>query len=594
MGRVDSRSIKPLSSMLWLAIAVTFAAAPALGEGNAEAKRKVSGLVKEAMDAYSNLDLTAATGALEEALGYAPDLDKATLARLYVAYGTIRIGGSGDNASGQRDFATALCLDSGIMIDPLMSTPDIDAVFMMAKQQATPANCPNVLSTIVLPGGAQAGPPKGGAADPGVPVCGVHTAPTDVKQRYEVPLYMELDPAMQARLAKLVVRYAFDGSPQYKELTVTPSGRGFGAQVSCDEGEIRLYDPATINYYIEGYDRLGNLICGHASAEGPFNVVMTPESSPLPGIAGFPVPQECTQCPPWDKTCGQGAKPGDGEMCDPATGCAEGLVCGEAGICEPDGSAPTGPRGPQKFYVNVSGGVGFGGMSQEITFTTIEDENDDDVVATYTKKPSGFAFGGVPLRLAIGLQIPKLDWLSVEISGRIDVTKFVTSDIDNQSCWDAAGGDIDEANNKTCTDVDGMGPTSEPHVDFNDEAAKKSVALTDSGDPVELATKHIAKAWLANARARFTFLQKPILAGGAMRLSAFAGVGYGHIIYKVASPSGDPYYPKPGFVDIEVGAAAIFYFSRNFGLGIELPIDVLVGDGWAVNFDPSVVVSVGF
>jgi len=77
-------------------------------------------------------------------------------------------------------------------------------------------------------------------------------------------------------------------------------------------------------------------------------------------------------------------------------------------------------------------------------------------------------------------------------------------------------------------------------------------------------------------------------------LSLFAGAGYGHIIYKVASPSGDPYYPKPGFVDIEVGAGIIFYFARNFGLGLELPIDVLVADGWAVNLDPSLVLSFGF
>jgi hypothetical protein len=593
MGRVDSRSIKSLPLMLCLVFAVVLAAAPALGEGTTAAKTKVSGLVKEAMDAYSNLDLTAATGALEEALGYAPDLDKTTLARLYIAYGTIRIGGSGDNASGQRDFATALCLDVGVMIDPLMSTPDIDAVLMMAKQQATPANCPNILSTIVLPAGMTSGPPKGQNNDPGVPPCGKHTAPTELKQRYELPIYIDLDPAMRARLAKMVVKYSFDSSPEFKELPIVPAGPGFGAQVTCDEGQIRLYDPATIGYYIEGYDRLGNLICGHASAQGPFVVVMSPEAAPLPGAPGLPVPKECTPCPPWDKTCGKGVMPGDGEMCDPAVGCAEGLTCGEAGVCEP-GKTAGGPRGPQKFYVNLSGGVGFGGMSQEITFTAIAKENGDDVVETYTKKPSGFAFGGVPLRLAVGVRIPKVDWLSVEVTGRIDVTKFTTSDIDNQSCWDAAGGDLDTANNKTCTDVDGMGPTTDPHVDFTDEAAQKSVALTEGGQPVEILTKHIADAWLVNARARFTLVDKPILTAGAMRFSLFAGAGYGHIIYKVASPSGDPYYPKPGFVDIEVGAGLIFYFARNFGLGLELPIDVLVGDGWAVNFDPTVVASFGF
>jgi hypothetical protein len=571
-----------------LIVAVSLcAAAPALGQpqGNAEAKLKVSGLVKEAMDAYSNLDLAAATGALEEALGFSPDLDKATLARLYIAYGTIRIGGQGDNASGQRDFATALCLDAGVMIDPLMSTPDIDAVFTMAKQQATPANCPNVLSTIVMPAGATAGPPKGQAGDPGVPPCGAHNAPKEIKQRYELPLYMELDPAMRARLAKLVVRFSFDGSPEYKEIPVVPAGPGFGAQISCDEGQIRLYDPASISYYVEGYDRLGNLICGHATAQSPFVVAMTPEAAPLPGVPGLAVPKECAPCPPWDQACGQAGKPGDGAMCDPAVGCAQGFVCGEAGICEAESGGSSGPKGPKRFYVNLTGGAGVGVMSQKISFTEIAEEADgDNIVQSYTKTPSGFAFSGVPLRLVVGVQI--IEKLAVEITGRLDLTKMATMDKNNQSCWDAAGGDLDTANELNCTVVDGMGPGGTP---FDEEAAKKSVALTNSDTPVVKSNKHIANAWLVNARARYNLVQK-----GGLRFSLFAGLGYGHMIYMVNSGAGGTYYPSPGFFNIEVGPGLAYYFTDNVGVTVEVPIDVLVGDGWAVNFDLALGLSFGF
>jgi hypothetical protein len=578
-----------------LAVAVLLGSAPALGEGDAAAKAKVSGLVKEAMDAYSNLDLTAATGALEEALGYAPDLDKTTLARLYIAYGTIRIGGSGDNASGQRDFATALCLDSGVMIDPLMSTPDIDAVFTMAKQQATPANCPNVLSTIVLPAGMGTGPGPGpgptSAADPGVPPCGMHTAPTALKQRYELPLYLELDPMMRTRLAKVVVKYSFDGSPEYKEIQVTPAGAGFGALVTCDEGQIRLYDPASIGYYIEGFDRLGNLICGHGTGKGPFVVAMTPDASPLPGIQGLPIPKECAPCPPWDQSCGQG-KPGEGAMCDPAVGCAEGLTCGEAGICEPESSAAGAPKGPKRFYVNVTGGAGFGAMSQKIKITEIvQNDNDDDILQTSSKNPNGaFAFSGVPLRLVVGVQL--IEKLAVELTGRLDMTRLTTADNYNQSCLEAAGGEINDVPGLACTPVNGMGNEDglEP---FNETTAAQSVALTapleDGGKAVVKSTKHIAKAWLVNARARFNFLQK-----GGLRMSVFGGLGYGHIIYMVPSNAGGTYYFQPGFFNIEVGPGLAYYFTDNVGLTVEVPIDVLVGDGWAVNFDLAVGLSFGF
>jgi hypothetical protein len=601
MGRVDSRSVKSLPLVLLFALTPLFASGPAFGQAqpNPDAQKKVVDLIKSAMDSYANLDLPTATNALEEALGSAPELDKTTLARLYVAYGMVRIGGSGDNAGGQRDFVTALCLDGTVGIDPLFSSPDIDSVFATAGVEATPEACQQVLATITLPVDVTLGPPKGAVVDPGVPPCGMHTPVTEQRQRFEVPVYLELDPMVRTRLSKLVLKYSFDGAPEFRELVFTPAGAGYGAQITCDEGQIRVYDPAAISYYIEGYDHLGNLVCGFASAQGPQVVAMNPDLPQPIAAMGLPMPKECTPCAPWDKTCGQVAKPGDGEMCNAQGECAAGLQCGEAGICEPAKEAAGKGKGPKHFYVNAGGGAGFGAMGKDMSASSFitQNENGENVIA-HPESKGGFAFGGVPVRLEIGAKIK--DWLSVEVGLRLDVTKLATMDSNVQSCWEAAGGDLDRINGTgdyagdgplNCTSVDGLSPGPDPYGGqiFGEDLAKQSVALTSSDEAVKTTTPHAATAWLVNARARFRVFQK-----GGLNINLFAGLGYGHIMYLVKSGAGDSFYPAPGFFDIEVGPVLIYYFNTYVGIGLEVPIDVLVGDGWALNFDPTVLLSVGF
>jgi hypothetical protein len=595
MGRVDSRSVKSLPGVVLVAVTVMLASSSALAQSNPEASQKVVDLVKSAMDAYGNLDLENATNSLEEALGFAPDLDKTTLARLYIAYGTIRVGGSGDNPGGQHDFVTALCLDETVNIDPLMSSPDIDTVFAAAKQEATPDNCQQVLGTIVLPADMKLGPIKGKVVDPGVPACGAFTPLDAQKQRYEVPVYLDVDPMMRSRIAKIVLKFSFDGSPDFRDLAFGPAGMGYGAEITCDEGQIRVYDPTSISFYIEGYDHLGNLICGHASAQGPYMTVMSPDVPPAQAVTGLALPKECAPCPPWDQTCGQTVKPKEGDMCDAQGACAEGLVCGEAGICEAAGGGGSGEsRGPKMMYFDLLAGVGVGAQGKDMSSANFITQNDaGENVIGHPNNGGGFAWSGVPLRLVVGYKV--LEWLSVEVTGRLDVTKAASFDKSVQSCWDASGHDLDKINGVgdyagegalSCTTVDGT-PPGDPG--FDADLAKQSIALTNGGDPVESTTPHIGNSWLVNARARFRLLQK-----GGLQLSAFAGLGYGHIMYMVKSAENQSFFPAPGFFDIEVGPGLAYYFNDHVGIAVDVPIDVIVGDGWALNFDFTVGLSAGF
>jgi hypothetical protein len=568
---------KALGSLAGLVLAAAVAApSPAAAQsGNTEAL----GLVRDAMDAYSNLDLDLSKAKLDKALTLATKLDKTTLARVYVSLGVLHIGGFADNAKGQQSFMIALCLDNSIMVDPMLSAPEIDMLFTMARNQVNPGQCQHTLSTIVMPAAAPVpGPGPGPGPGPVVPPvaaglapCGQHTPPVEQRQKYELPVYLELATQNYGRVNRLVFKYAFDGAQSYNELDMKPAGRGFGVQIDCDSGQIRIFDPSSITYYIEGYDRMGNLICGHGTAGAPLVVAMTPAANPLPALPGLNPPKECAPCAPWDTTCQQGGLPGLDEPCDPTTGCAEGLVCGDAGLCAGgDGVASAG--GPKTFYVNLGAGSGAGFMSVDMEFDKITSEGGTSVIEHVEDSPSGFAWSGIPLRLAFGYYL--IEHLALELTGRFDVK--IDSFSQPVSCADAAadaGLDWDEVNCFGGTPAD-------------EEAATKAVALKDNGEAVK--KKQNMVAWLANLRVKYDFIDD-----GGLRIAAFAGVGYGRVKYRIAA--GDSaYFPMPGFIDIEVGAQLMYYFTPNFGLGLEVPIDILVADGFGLNFEGILALSFGF
>ncbi|MBW2277382.1 MAG: hypothetical protein JRF63_07810 [Deltaproteobacteria bacterium] len=564
MIKIVSRTARWSPTLLLLVVLLDPGAAQAQG-----AKTQALGLVRDGMDAYSNLDLDASRAKLNEALLLAPQLDKSTLSRVYVSIGVLEIGGYTDNAQGQRNFMIALCLDNTIMVDPLLSTPEIDIVFTMAKQQANPGQCQGLLASISAPGGGGPVLPPGGGGGPTLSQCGSHSPATAQKAKHELPLYMELAPQLRGAVSRIVVKYTLDGGT-YNELPMNPLGAGFGAQITCDEGQIRIYDPASVSYYLEGFDRMGNLVCAHGSAQMPIVVAMDPMAPVLQGLPGMAPPKECVPCPPWDLTCGL---PGLGDPCDPMKGCKDELVCGDGGICEEEGGGGGAAGGVQKFYVNIGGGVGFGYMKMDMAFDKIEpgDTTDDARIEHVVDTPSGFAFGGIPLRLWLGYFV--IEDLAVEIGARFDVK--IDSFSEPVSCWEGAG--------KSMTEVEGATCTGEP--DSKSEA-KKSVALTEGGDPVERTEKRIA--WLANARARYQ-----IVNNGAFRFSAFGGLGFGYIKYRVAAGD-DPYFPMPYGLDIELGVGITYYFTDNFGLAVDIPIDIIVINGFALNFDVIVGLSFGF
>jgi len=451
----------------------------------------------------------------------------------------------------------------------------------------------------------------------------------------------------------MVVHYSFDGV-SFRQLNLPIRGSGYGALLDCDTGEIHVYDPASISYYIEGLDASGQAICSNGQKEQPFDVMMLPDVEPIPSIAGLQ-PELCEPCAPWDEECQarreakkkanqQAQLPGLGEYCAPTPGCQEGYVCSDLGVCDAMIDEPSSSGGfPEHFYAHLAGGVGFGYVNKDFTISQVDfgdseqgiappdptdlpDELMDYVdrqgtkprgaITEITVNPGGMAFGGIPIRLALGFNVtPKL---SIEVSGRFDV--YIANVKSPQSCWDLGDGSIggfeeaynqtlEEAKNRAIEYADANGqqrPTEEeldriqicnanPLVEgTSDEAreaiAKRSyvVAMTAAGEPTYREVGEYQYAWLVNARARYRFFEQ-----GGLGLSFFGGLGYGNVQYRVANDT-NAYFPMPSGFDVELGFGLAYYFTKNIGFVVDIPIDILVGDGFALNFDAVLGLSFGF
>ncbi|MGD8860555.1 MAG: hypothetical protein PVI30_11135 [Myxococcales bacterium] len=119
---------------------------------SAQIDTQITDLNTEAMEAYQNLDIDTAGTKLEEAIALAEQNGYVgpEVAVTYLNLGVVYVAGLGDMDQGGAAFLTALCMQPDAQVDPLLSTPDVQQVFMQAQAEARAGGCP---------GGAGAAPP---------------------------------------------------------------------------------------------------------------------------------------------------------------------------------------------------------------------------------------------------------------------------------------------------------------------------------------------------------------------------------------------------------------------------------------------------
>ncbi len=111
---------------------------------SAQVETQITDLNAEALDAYQNLDIDTATAKLQDAIGLAEQNGYVgpEVVQSYMNLGVVYAAGVGDLDQGLAAFLNAICMQPDAQLDPLLSTPDVQQVFMQAQADAQAGACP--------------------------------------------------------------------------------------------------------------------------------------------------------------------------------------------------------------------------------------------------------------------------------------------------------------------------------------------------------------------------------------------------------------------------------------------------------------------
>ncbi len=373
---------KAILTGIFVVVLLVAAERPAAAQpaGAAGATAQVVDLNRQAMAAYTSLEMERALQLLSQALELcrANAVTGAPLARTHLNRGVVQVGGLADNAAGIDSFADAMRADPNVRLDPITSTPDIEAAFALARQRAAStapgAPLPPVGTAapgVPLPPGATAAPgaplqPGATAAPgpPGPPGGGSlisHTPPAEQLEMTPVPIYLEVAPYI--RVGAVYVWYRGLGMPDFQRVQAQQVGNGYGAEIDC----MAAFAPQIV-YYVGIIDPQGVPVTYAGDPANPIPVpIVSARTREAPHLPDRPPPETCTagstdECPPGsdDPRCRR-ALCGDGR-CEGS----EDFTCPQD--CIPGAAVEdTTPRLPSAF---IALGVGAGaGTARTQTMT---------------------------------------------------------------------------------------------------------------------------------------------------------------------------------------------------------------------------------
>ncbi len=333
---------------LLIALFLAFAPLRALAQANAQQLAEAN---RVAMDAYNNLDIEAAKKALEDAVKGAEKngVKGPSLARTYANLGVVYVGGLSDNAAGLAAFVKALGQDPTVEPDPLVSTPEIQQVYTLAKRKAGgggsaagPAPTP-----VATPPARKSGPVEGNLS---------HAPAAEQLSQTGVPVYVEAPPGLE--VASMDVSYRSLGMSRPKTAPMAEMGKGYGFLIPCTD----VFEP-TVEYFIVAKDADGKQIGNAGTPQAPVSVpVVAERSQPPASLPGQPPPSQCSagdECPPGMPGCG--GKRGLGDTCSSDRDCAQGLACADdfCAVGDRDEAFESRSSKAPRFFIDVGGSLGF-------------------------------------------------------------------------------------------------------------------------------------------------------------------------------------------------------------------------------------------
>jgi hypothetical protein len=328
----------------------------------AQAEQQLVEMNREAMDAYNNLDVNRAVSVLEEAIGIAQQsgISGQLLAVTYLNLGIVQIGGLGDKQQGLDSFIKACCIDPATQVDPLLSTPDIQAQFQQAQQMAASGACG--AAGVAPPAPAPVAPmpvqpvqpmpvqpmpvqPMQPMMQPAVPGVAQILHQPSMPQISQAPLPIYCEVANPENVEKVLLFYRGLGMDNYKRAEMIPYGSGYAYQISCND----VWEPR-VRYYLQAVDDDDRVVTTAGTAQSPFEApIVTQLQGPGAALPGSTSPGRCVEveCPPGvtGEECEKPLYHGIAEECDSDRDCQPGLMCDD-GVC----NIPGGLEAPEADF----------------------------------------------------------------------------------------------------------------------------------------------------------------------------------------------------------------------------------------------------
>lgn len=327
-----------------LALLVLWLGGLALPASAQTSPQQLTDATRQAMEAYTNLDVEEARSTLEKAIRQAEKagVSGPALARAYSSLGVVFVGGLGDQAAGASAFEKALKEDPSIEPDPIVATPEVMAAYKAAKGRGGRAPTPRASPRRRAPG------PVEGNLD--------HKPAAEQLAQTAVPVFVAKSPELDIDTMKLSYRSLGMKKPKTVELAETDDG--FTFLIPC----VDVFEPV-VEYFIVALDDDGKVVGNSGTAANPIAVPIVRErTQPAPSLPGQVPPSQCSaddECPPGMPGCRGSA--GMGDTCSADSDCQSGLMCEDdfcvVGERDEDADTASGGSSGKRFFVDVSFGV---------------------------------------------------------------------------------------------------------------------------------------------------------------------------------------------------------------------------------------------
>ena len=504
---------------------------------------QVMQLNQQALTAYGNLDIAEALELLKQAEGLCAqnNLTGNPLARTYLNLGMVEYGGNGDSGAALEYFRKAMCLDNTVKLDPLNSTPEMEALLVLAKNQATSLEaCADTRPTPVSP----TTPDTPTQTQPAAPVMNNvirHTPVTQQKELFPIPLYAQTNPDEDVK--SVILYYRTVGERIFQQLPMKPYEGGWAATIDCDV--LTTFEPTGIDYYIAVLDSATQLLATAGTEAQPFQVsIVQVLTDAFPVLPNASPPTQCQRtCPPWNPDCnkgGSGACKDYGDFCSADSDCCDDMVCA-SGTCEPGkagrkrGGGGSDEEFEHKVRIMLSAGTGLGVVS-----SGTYDANDFPNMYSGFKvgNDAGMALNKLHFRAGVMVALP-VEKLEVGVTFRGDLplapgySALAPSVIANASYRILGSNAIKGVQ---LLGVFGLGWMNVMHRITFDDCAMQDINESD-----------------------LTYTCSPL--DWYEQDSSYAVTRNG--------------FRKSGFLGVELGVDANFWLTKNFGLNLGVMFDVL-------------------